>query len=123
MAEDKKPFNCFEHHDSKRQPAFKKLSEFLAENYPELKVQEVEKAVTAFGKYMSYLRGDKNQISQFCDICFCPITEEEASRTTIYDYNYCCTKHDQYRDKYNHSLARHEQGIKEEDLIRPNLFQ
>ena len=120
---NKKPFNCFEHHNSKRQAPFKKLSEFLIENLPDVKLEDAKKAIIAYREYMFCLRGNKDQTSNFCDVCYKLISEEEASKTTIYDFNYCCDEHSEFRNAFQLDLVRRQLGIEVEHLPMIDIYK
>lgn len=120
--EEKKPFNCFDHHNSKQQAPRKKLSEFLTEKIPDVNLEQAKKAIIAYREYMFCLRGDKDQTSNFCDVCYKLITAEEARKTTLYDFNYCCTEHAEFRNALQLDIVRRQLGIEVEHLPMLDIY-
>lgn len=104
------------------QPKIKKLSEYLKENVPDVKLEDAMKSIIAYREYMFNLRGNKDQLSNYCDICYKLITEEEASKTSMYDYNYCCKEHVEYKNAYNVDRVRKELGLTVEHLAHIDIY-
>lgn len=107
----------------KEQKEFQKLSEFLKLKIPGVNLTEAKKAITAYREYMFNLRGGKDFVSHYCDICYKRISIEQANKTTIYDFNYVCEAHEEYRSAFQISLVRHNLGIKAEDLPDLEIFE
>ena len=121
--ENKKPFNCFEHHNSKEQAPRKKLSEFLVEKLPDVKLEDAKKAIIAYREYMLCLRGNKDQTSNYCDVCYKLITQVEARKTTLYDFNYCCDEHAEFRNALQLEMVRNQLGIEVEHLPMIDIYK
>ncbi|MEX2017547.1 MAG: hypothetical protein WD876_03680 [Candidatus Pacearchaeota archaeon] len=121
--ENKKPFKCFEHHNSKQQAPFKKLSEYLIEKLPEIKIEDAKKAIIAYREYMFNLRGNKDQTSNYCDVCYKIILQEEASKTTLYDFNYCCNEHSEFRNALQLDIVRRQLGVEVEHLPMLDIYE
>jgi hypothetical protein len=83
----------------------KKLSEYLIERLPHIKLEDAKNAIIVYRDYMHFMRG------KYCDVCHKPITAEEASKTTLYDFNYCCNKHAEYRNVFQLDIIRKQLGI------------
>ena len=94
----------------------KKLSEFLLERNPEIDLQKAKEIISIYEDYRHYLRGGKDGLSHFCDICYKPISGEEASKTGVTDYNYVCQEHSAYKNYFNIHLVRRQLGIAEVSL-------
>lgn len=99
-----------------KQPPFKKLSEFLIENVPDVKLDDAKKVIVAYRHYKHLMRGTKDEVSNFCDVCYNRITEEEAIKTTVWDFNFCCDKHGEFRNAFQLELIRKQLGIEVKHL-------
>ena len=121
--ENKKPFNCFEHRKSKQQATFKKLSEYLTEKLPEIKTEDAKKVIIAYREYMFNLRGNKDQTSNFCDVCYKIISAQESAKTTLHDYNYCCDEHSNFRNTFQLDIVRRQLGIEVENLPMLDIYK
>lgn len=106
-----------------KQAEFKKLSEYLTEKVPDVKLEDAKRAIIAYREYMFNLRGGKDRVSNFCDVCYKLISEEEANKTTIYDYNYCCNDHAQFRNAFQLDLVRSQLGLKVEHLPMIDIYE
>ena len=109
--------------NQKQQAPFKKLSEFLTEKLPDIKIEDAKNAIIAYREYMHNLRGDKNQTSNYCDICYKRISAAEAEATTIYDYNYCCSEHAEFRNAFQLDLIRKHLGIEISHLPMLDIYE
>lgn len=105
------------------QAPFIKLTEYLTKELPSVNLADAKKAIITYRKYMHLLRGDKDQASNFCDICYNLITDDEASKTTIFDFNFCCTEHSAYRNALQLDLVRREIGLKVEHLPMLDIYK
>ena len=101
---------------------FKKLSETLAEKCPEIKLEDAKKVINAYRDYMFNLRNGNNGLGSYCDICYCLIPYSQANKTGHTDYNYCCDKHEEYKQAYNVERVRHELGIKVEHMPMLDIY-
>lgn len=103
---------------------FKKLSEHLAEKCPDINPEDVKKAILAYREYMFNMRNgtSPDHKSHYCDVCYNLISEEEAAKTTMYDYNFCCKKHDKYRNAFQLNIVREEIGLKIEHLPHIDIY-
>jgi hypothetical protein len=106
-----------------RQYPFKKLSEFLVEKLPDVKLEDAKKAILAYREYMFLLRGGKDHTSNFCDVCYNRITQDEASKTTLHDFNYCCNEHSEFRNAFQLDKVRQQLGIKVEHLPMLDIYE
>lgn len=107
----------------KEQAPFKKLSEFLIEKIPDIKIEDAKRAIIAYREYMFNLRGNKDQTSNFCDVCYKLITSEESKKTTMYDFNYCCTEHAEFRNVFQLDIVRKKLGIEVENLPMLDIYK
>lgn len=107
----------------KQQAPFKKLSEFLIEKIPDIRLEDAKRAIVAYREYMLNLRGNKDQTSNYCDICFNLITADEAEKSTLYDFNYCCTEHAMFRNVLQLDTVRKQLGIEVENLPMLDIYE
>jgi len=121
--ENKKPFNCFEHWHTKEQAPRKKLSEFLIDKLPDVKLEIAKQVIIAYREYMLTLRGNKDQTSNYCDVCYKLISPTEARKTTLYDYNYCCDEHGEFRNVLQLEMLRNQLGIEVEHLPMLDIYE
>lgn len=105
-----------------QQAPFIKLSDYIKSNVPDVNFDDAKKIIIAYRNYMFNLRGNKDQISNFCDVCYNLISEEEAAKTSVYDFNYCCDKHSEYRNIYQLDIARKKLGITTEHLPMIDIY-
>lgn len=89
----------------------KKLSEFLLEKNPDIDLRKAKEIIAHYNDYRTYLRGGKDGLSCFCDVCQKPISVEESSRTGMTEFNYVCNEHFEYINAYNLDLVRRTLGI------------
>lgn len=99
-----------------------KLSEHLAEKCPDVSLPDAKKVIIAYRDYMFILRNG-SEWPNFCDVCYTPITKEESEKTTIYDFNYCCSKHSKYKSCYQLDKVRSELGITIEHLPHLDIYE
>lgn len=103
---------------------FKKLSEHMNETCPDINPEVYKKAIIAYRDYMFNLRNGKGPdgMSHYCDICYNLISEEEAAKTTMHDFNFCCTEHVKYKNAFQLDRVREEIGLKVEHLPHLDIY-
>jgi len=114
---------CFDNHQQKTQRKPQNLSEFIKEKLPQTNFEEARKVIIAYREYMFYLRGGRDNTSNFCDVCYQVISHEEAAKTTMFDFNYCCNEHAKYRNAFQLDIVRKQLGLKIENLPMIDIYE